>query len=319
MRSWAAHLLLIACGAGVTGFAQTPAAQPEMRTSNLPAQKIGAHDLIAVSVYGAPELTRTVRVTADGFLGLPMLKLRVKAQTLMPAELESIIAEALRAENILVEPVVTVTVVEYHSRPISIVGSVRRPLTFQALGATTLLDALTRAEGLAPEAGPEILVSRKQPGENGSPATLIQRIPVKGLIDEADPELNVRLYGGEEIRVPEVGKVYVVGNVRRPGAFPVHDASGTSVLKLLAVAEGLLSFTAKQAFIYRRESGSQAKNEIPIELQRIVDRKSPDVPLEANDILYVPDNKGRRMTITTLEKLAGFGAATASGMIIWRR
>jgi polysaccharide export outer membrane protein len=316
MKSLAALLLLAAPASN----AQTPAAAgPDMRTANLPAQRIGPHDLIAVSVYGAPELTRTVRVSADGSLRLPMLKQRLKAQSLMPAELEAGIGEALQAENILVEPVVTVTIVEYHSRPISIVGSVRRPLTFQAVGPTTLLDALTRAEGLAPEAGPEILVSRTQPGENGAPATLIQRIPVRGLIDEADPELNVRLYGGEEIRIPEVGKVFVVGNVRRPGAFPVHDASGTSVLKLLAVAEGLLPFSAKQAFIYRREAGAQAKNEIPIELQRIVDRKAPDVPLEANDILYVPDNKGRRMTITTLEKLAGFGAATASGVIIWRR
>ncbi|MCX6634982.1 MAG: hypothetical protein NT090_07875, partial [Acidobacteria bacterium] len=74
-----------------------------------------------------------------------------------------------------------------------------------------------------------------------------------------------------------------------------------------------------QAFIYRREAGTVSKNEIPIELQRIIERRSPDVHLEANDILYIPDNKGRRMTVTTLERIAGFGTATASGLLIWRR
>lgn len=291
----------------------------EVGGANLPAQKIGANDLVAVSVYDAPELTRTVRVSADGLIRLPMLKERIQAGGRMPAELETNIAEALIRENILIAPVVTVTMVEYHSRPINVVGSVKRPLTFQAVGGATLLDAITRAEGLAADAGPEILVSRTQPGENGTPATIIQRIPVKGLIDEADPELNVRLYGGEEIRIPEAGKIFVVGNVRRPGAYPVEDSSGTSVLKLLALSEGLMPYTAKQAFIYRKNPSSNSKNEIPIEISRIIDRKSPDVPLQANDILYIPDNKGKRMTISTLEKLAGFGSATASGMLIWRR
>jgi len=300
-------------------------AQPQTAASslgsgaNLPAQKIGPNDLIAVSVYDAPELTRTVRVGADGFIRLPMLRGVITANSLLPSELEKLIATALVGENILVDPVVTVTIVEYHSRPINVVGAVKKPLTFQAAGTATLLDALTRAEGLSPDAGPEILVSRPQPGDSGSSSAVIQRISVKGLIDEADPDLNVRLFGGEEIRVPEVGKVFVVGNVRKSGSFPVHDPSGTSVLKLLALAEGLLPFTAKQAFIYRKESGSNAKTEIPIEIAKIIERKSPDVTLQAQDILYIPDNKGRRMTVTTLERLLGFGTATASGLIIWRR
>lgn len=293
--------------------------QNETGGANLPLQRIGANDLIAVSVYDAPELTRTVRVSDDGFVRLPMLRQRISAKTFLPAELELSIAEALRNESILIDPVVTVTMVEYHSRPISVMGAVRKPLTFQATGPTTLLDALTRAEGLATEAGPEILVSHTQPGESGSPATLVQRISLRSLIDEADPEVNLKLVGGEEIRVPEVGKIFVVGNVRKPGAFPVQDASGSSVLKLLAMAEGLLPFTAKQAFIYRQEGGTSSKNEIPIELSKIIDRKSQDVTLAANDILYIPDNKGRRITATTIDRITGFGATTASGLLIWRR
>jgi protein involved in polysaccharide export with SLBB domain len=117
-------------------------------------------------------------------------------------------------------------------------------------------------------------------------------------MDAADPELNIRLYGGEEIRVPEAGKIFVVGNVRKPGSYPVHDATDTTVLKMLALSEGLMPFAGNQAFIYRREEGSGVKNEIPIELKKIMDRKTADVPLQPNDILYVPDNRARRASMT---------------------
>ena len=86
----------------------------------------------------------------------------------------------------------------------------------------------------------------------------MQRVPVRGLIDAADPEANLKLVGGEEIRVPEAGKVFVVGNVKKPGAFSVEDGGETSVLKMLALAEGLAAYAGKQAYIYRREaSGTQ--------------------------------------------------------------
>jgi polysaccharide export outer membrane protein len=210
-----------------------------------------------------------------------------------------------------------VNVVEYHSRPISVAGAVRRPTTFQAIGAVTLLDALTRAEGLTPTAGPEVLITKRQAGPDGSQVSLLQRIPVKSLIDEADPDSNLHLTGGEEIRVPEAGRVFVVGNVRRPGAYPVQDATDTTVLKVLALSEGLAPFAAKQAFILRRESATGAKNEIPIELANIMNRKSPDVPLEQDDILYIPDNRSKRLSITALERILTFGTATASGVLIY--
>jgi polysaccharide export outer membrane protein len=274
--------------------------------ANLPQQSIGANDLIAISVYDAPELTRTIRVDADGSIRLPLLKHPVQAEGLLPKDLEAAVGDALKAEEILVDPIVKVTIVEYYSRPISIAGAVHKPVTFQAVGKVTLLEALARAEGLAPEAGLEILVSR--------PDQLVRRIPVKALIDDADPETNIRLVGGEEIRVPEAGKIYVVGNVKRPGAFPVRDSADTSVLKLLALAEGLAPYASRQAYIYRREPGA-AKKEIEIELEKIMKRKSPDVPLEANDILYIPDNTGKRATMTAIEKFILTGSAVGAALI----
>jgi len=97
--------------------------------------------------------------------------------------------------------------------------------------------------------------------------------------------------------------VYVVGNVKKPGAFPVQDSSNTSVLKILAVSEGVLPFAAKQAYIYRQEPGSETRKEIPVELTRIVRRETADVSLQGGDIFYIPDNRGRRLAVTALEGL----------------
>ena len=282
----------------------------EPQITSLPAQKIGADDLLSVSVYQSPELSRTVRVGADGQFELPLVKQRVKAEGLLPRELEKKLAEVLKAEEILVDPVVTVAVVEYRSRPISVAGAVKRPITFQATSGVTLMEAITRAEGLSPEAGNDILITTGK---------LTQRISVKALMDAADPTLNVRLSGGEEISVPEVGRVYVAGNVKHPGAFALKDSSGMTFLKLVALAEGLAPFPAKEAYIYRKEAQGSNKNELTIELKKIMERKAEDIPLQADDIVYIPDNKSKRLTIGALEKLVGFGSATASGVLIWGR
>ncbi len=294
-----------------------PNLMEEVGRTNLPAQKLGVDDLVAVSVYDAPELTRTVRVESDGKIHLPLLKAGVPAAGIFPGQLETSIAIALQDGEILVDPVVKVTVVEYHSRPISVVGAVKKPLTFQAVGAVTLLDALAQAEGLTNDAGTEILLSRPQPSPDKEvTATLIERIPIKRLMKDADPAVNFTLHGGEEIRVPEAGKIFVVGNVRKPGAFRVRDAGDNSVLKLVALCEGLMPYAAKLAYVYRRDE-SGAKQEVPIELEKIMQRKSPDVPLQVDDVLYIPDNKGRRNAMTVVDRITSFGTSTASGVLIW--
>ena len=308
-------LLLLAAAA----FAQQPPnrapAAPDIG-ANLPAQLIGPNDLIAVSVYDSPELTRTIRVGADGFIRFPMLKQRIQAKGLYPSELETAITAALRTENILVDPFVTVTIAQYQSRPISVAGAVRMPIVFQAENPVTLLEAISRAQGLREDASREILVSSSQPGPSGKPLMLTRRISVHGLIDDADPTLNLLLTGGEEIRVPEVGKIYVMGNVKKPGAFPVQDGSETTVMQMLALAEGLSQFSGNEAYIYRREANGP-KNEIPIPLDKIMKRKTPDVTLTANDILYIPENHGKRMGMAALEKIIMFGGNAGSYAVIY--
>jgi polysaccharide export outer membrane protein len=285
----------------------------DANTANLPAQRIGANDLLAVSVYDSPEFSRTLRVGADGLIRLPMLKTPLKAEGRMPGELEGVIAEALKIAGLIVDPLVTVTVVEYKSRPISLMGAVRRPVTFQATGPTRLLEALARAEGLSADAGPEILVSKMVAGQS-SGGSLLRRIPVKALLAGSDPDLNLELSGGEEIRVPEGGKVFVVGNVKKPGAFGMGDEPAITVLKAVALAEGLMPYAAKDAVIYRREAAGST-NELPVGISKIMNRKAPDTPLLPNDVLYIPDAKARRLGWTAVERILLFGSGATTALI----
>ena len=303
------HLLCIAIIVSVAaGQSQIrPNLMTEAGTANLPAQRLGVDDLLAISVYDGPEFTRTVRVETDGAIHLPLLKNGIAAAGIFPGQLESSIADALKSEQILVDPFVKVTVVEYHSRPIAVMGAVKKPVTFQSVGTVTLLDALARAEGLTETAGTEILLTR---GDQ------VERIPVKRLMKDADPALNYVLHGGEEIRVPEAGRIFVFGNVHKPGAFPVRDTADETVLKVIALSEGLTPYSGKIAYIYRKDE-TGVKKEIPVELNKIMQRKSPDVALLVDDLLYIPDNKGRRATITAIDRITMFGASTASGILIW--
>ena len=283
--------------------------------SNLPVDKIGKDDLLGIAVYDSPELTRTVRVGSDGEIRLPMLHRPIQAAGLNPADLEASITKALTEENVMVAPVVTVSVVESRSRPISVSGAVKNPVTLQAIGTVTLLDAISRAGGLSENAGAEILVSKQSSTASDKPVTLIQRIPVSGLMGGVDTTLNLRLEGGEDIRVPEAGRVFVLGRVKKPGTFFITDGSESSVMKALALSGGLDSFPSHSAYIYRVEGGSGGRNEIPIELKKIMDRKAPDVALLANDILYVPDATGTRASMKVLESSIGIGAVLGSALI----
>ncbi len=313
-----AALFLIMCATLLSARQAVVSSHPDTDPqANLPAQKVGTGDLLSVSVADCPELTRNFRITNEGTLQLPLLKEKIQATGKYPGEIEDEISQALVKDQLLVRPVVSVSVAEYRSVPVSVMGAVRHPLTFQAVGEVRLLDALARADGLSADAGSEILVSHP-PSAGSRSGSLIERIPVKGLLDEASPASNVRLYGGEEVRIPTAGRVYVVGNVKRSGAYPIQDDSTTTVLKAIALSEGLAPFSSKEAFIFRREGAKGNKNEIPVDLDKIMHRKAPDITLEANDILYIPDSRGKKLTAETLQTLTGFGLSTASGVLIWK-
>lgn len=317
-------LILFAVSATATCFAQQQSAgQTELQVQdaqivpNLPSQPLGPNDLLNISVYKCPELTRTFRVSSDGAIRLAMIKNPLPVVGKMPVEVESDIAKALVREQIMVEPLVTVTVVEYRSRPVAVTGAVKKPITFQVFGSVRLLDAINRAEGLSTEAGTEVVVSLPQADAKGAP--IVRHINVRDLFDKADPELNIVLHGGEEIRIPMYSRIFVAGNVKKPGEVRIQDSSDTTVMKALAMSEGLLTYSEKLAYIYRRVNDMGEKQEIPIELRKIIERKAPDVKLQANDILYVPEDHKRKTTMAALDKGLTTALGTISGVLIYRR
>jgi polysaccharide biosynthesis/export protein len=286
-------------------FSETPVA---IGGANLPFQPIGVSDLVHLTVDDSPELSQSFRVDKHGNLNLPLLRAPIHAEGVMPDTLGNEIAATLRAQHLLVNPVVDVSVVEYRSRDVTIAGAVRTPITVQEIGNLRLLNALSQAGGLLPEAGPEVIVEQA----NGN----MQRLSVRQLFDGYHPELNILVHAGAQIRVPQCERVYVVGNVKRPGAFPFLNLQDTTVLQLLALSGGLDSFSLNKAYIYREAQGAPQKTEIEIPLRRILDRKAQDVKLAANDILYVPTNGKLKASASVLNHVTGMGN-TAVSAAIW--
>ena len=289
--------------------------QPRNDPKALPPQPLAANDLLSVVVFQANELSTNVRVDREGDIRLPMLQNPIVALSLMPSDLEKKVREAYISAGILVNPLVTITVIEYASKPVSVIGAVRNPTTFQAEQPMSLLEALTRAGGLTEEAGSFLLLSRiTKDGDRES--VLTQRIAIRDILESASAVAPIRLRGGEEIRVPETGKIFVVGNVKKPGTFRIPDGDKTSVLKALALSEGLLPNSMNEAYIYR-PADDGAKMEIPVNLKQILARKTEDVALLRNDVLYVPESSTKKATMSALQRAAAFGSATLSGVLIW--
>jgi protein involved in polysaccharide export with SLBB domain len=161
-----------------------PAEGVQAWTSNLGFEPVGSGDLIYISVTGAPELSRSSRVTADGKLMLPLLRQGVPVVGLTPANIAQAVTVELVKEKILVDPIVAAAVLEYRSRRVSVVGAVRMPSSFQAVGDMRLLAAIARAQGFSPEAGPEVIVSLSN-RKDGEQSPL--RIPIKALLARQRP------------------------------------------------------------------------------------------------------------------------------------
>jgi polysaccharide export outer membrane protein len=281
---------------------------------NLGDEPVGPGDLIFIAVTGSPDLSRSYRISADGTISLPLTHQSIQVAGMAPAAVANVVAKELTQEKVLVEPIVSVVVMDYRSRKVSVVGAVKAPVIIQAVGQLKLLDAIARAQGFSPDAGPEVIVT--VPGV-GSEKAQVTRIPIKELISGRNPDLDIQLHGGEEIRVPEARKLFVVGNVRLPGTYPLSDIEGTTVLKALALTQGTLPFTAREAYVYRLTDGSDVRQEIPVPLHDILHRKSPDFALKADDILYIPENGGAHLTATVLDRITGFGGQVGSGLLIF--
>ena len=284
----------------------------------LPAETLGNSDLIEITVPYIAELSHSFRIGTNGLLVLPLLHQEMQVEGLTVTQVAARIRQALIAEQLMPDPVVTVSVLEYRSRTVSINGAVVHPLTFQATGEVTLLDAIAMAGGIVSAGATDVLISSRHHNAQGAVEVAVKTVPVRSLLLHADADANILLHGGEEIRVTEASKVFVAGNVVKPGVYTMQGNEDTTVLKALALSAGLQQYSGHVAYIYRRSADGGDRKEIRVPLARIIARKDPDIGLIADDILYVPENNGKRMTARVLAQLSGFGQTTATGLLIYK-
>src|SRR5271157_195311 len=121
---------------------------------------IGSGDLLDISVFDVPELTREVRVSQTGTIGIPLVPVRLRVAGLTELQAEQKIAEVLEANGLVSHPEVGVLVKEHKSRPITIVGAIVHPMVYEAERSVTLLEALAEAGGVSGDAGDTIIISR---------------------------------------------------------------------------------------------------------------------------------------------------------------
>jgi polysaccharide export outer membrane protein len=275
-----------------------PAAAPSAPPLSLPDHKILPNDLLSIAVYDEPELSRSVRVDVDGRIEVPQLTEKLQAVGLMPREIEKEISSALVDGQILLHPVVAVSILEYAERSISVVGDVKMPGQFRITSPISLLEALAKAGWVTSDAGPDVLLTTAD-----SPAP--RKINLRDLQMSTDRSLNVTLTGGEIIsipdakqelaaRFPEGPKIWITGNVGHPVVYSIANPADATVLKVMASAGGDAQNYAKTAWVYRRE-GAGNRRSISISLSDIMHRKAPDVTLQADDVLLVPDSDTKKM------------------------
>jgi polysaccharide biosynthesis/export protein len=332
--------------------------------------RIGPQDLLDINIFEAPELSRTVRVSENGEVSLPLLG-GIHVVRLTARELENTLATKLR--EFLKDPHVSVMVTAIESHPVSVIGEVNKPGVFQVRGSKTLLEMLSMAQGLAPEAGDEVLVMRnagynrgqefgaqttpagstgtgrkdedgiksgsgsdsngdgdgalkknattsveetnnagaKQEQEQGGDTIAIN---LRHLLNSRDSRFNVPIYAGDIVKVTRAGIVYVVGAVRKPGGFTVKGNEQMSLLKAIALAEGLSSTSSKgHTRIIRTDEGSGKRSEIPVQLGKILDGKAPDLNLQAADIVFVPSSTGKTVLFRSTDAVVN----TATGLAIF--
>jgi polysaccharide export outer membrane protein len=265
--------------------AGAPVSQPRTRsTAGLDSTvRIGPGDEIDITVFGLPELSQHVRVGGSGDVSLPLvgsLHFAGKSSDEAQSMLEKLLADGHFVNN----PHVSVYVKEYTTEGISLIGEVGRPGVYPALGSHRLLDVIQAAGGLTDKAGKTITVSHRD--DPTKPITLtFTDDAVKMAVN------NIELLPGDTVVVARGGIVYLLGEVNRPGGF-VIEGNRIMASQLIAMAAGPTRLASlNRARIIRRTP--DGLKDMPLQMAKILQGKTPDVALEASDIVYVPESRLR--------------------------
>lgn len=300
-------MVLMLVAASAFGQFAGPALSTSSSESRAPASALTAHyldvkimpgDVITIATYGAPELSTMtttsidstsgsggsvngLKVGSQGEIVLPYLGV-VKVGGLTPAEAAAFLAQQLKDKGILVDPQVTVSLVDSPTRVITVVGEVQKPMPVPAFGQLRLLDVISACGGFTTLASHTITVRR-----SGDP------VPITILLG-TDPtstdETNIPLMAGDTVIVPKVGSVFVVGQVKTPSAIPLSSNSPVTVMRAIAMAGGLNYGAALSKVVVIRRTPDDQHVQIQMDLKKVMKGKQKDIALASDDVLWVPAN-----------------------------
>jgi polysaccharide export outer membrane protein len=285
-----------ASGAAVT--TQKPDDSKKTDIDQTALVKLGAGDLLEVSVYNVPELTSKVRVSNSGDIYLPLIDY-VHVEGLTQEEAQSVIQKRLEDGGFVRSPHVTIFVDEASSQGVTVIGEVGKPGIYPDVVDHRLYEVISQAGGFSQSASRKIAILRK-----GEKAPIRIDLP-RNLAD--DLSANVEIMPGDIITVPRAPIIYVVGDVGRPSGLLVDNGQLT-VLQALALAGGT-NHTAKLSGARIIRKGPNGMFETKVEVKKMLEAKTPDMALQADDILFVPVSGGRVLAGKTLE--VAMAAATA--------
>jgi polysaccharide export outer membrane protein len=223
-------------------------AAPPAKAAALPASpaadeyRIGPQDILAISVFGHDDLTQTVVVQADGTISYPLVG-RMPAADKTPKQLEADLTRRLGTSYVR-NPQVSVAVKEYRSRTVLVAGEIAHPGTYPLAGNMTIVEIIAKAGPMSAAAGAEAIIVRPKgeakgpvlPADIGSDAVEVFRVNV-GEIESGNLAGNIVLHPNDTVFIPVAPRVFVSGEVNRPGAYPFTPA--TTVRQVLILAGGM--------------------------------------------------------------------------------
>lgn len=280
---------------------------------------LGPGDQITLTVPDLDEINnKAVRLDMRGDIDLPVAG-RLHAGGLTSDQLAGALQERLK--KYLMHPDVSVAVTEFRSQPVSVIGAVAQPGMHQLEGHKTLLEVISMVGGLRQDAGNTITITRNLKwgpvplpnAKNDSTGQYsVASVQVKSVTTGENPSDNILIQPDDVISVSKADIIYVVGSVRKPGGFELGQNETLSAMQILSLAAGLDRDAAPHmARVMRVVPGSTSRTEIPIDLKKLMQGKEPDLPLQANDILFVPNTSAKGVTSRTLEAVVQIATGLA--------
>ena len=306
--------------ASTVATATVPTA-PSAVPTNMTSYVLGPEDQITVRVFAADDIPdKPVQIDNDGTVTLPMIG-QVHAAGLTVEQLQVNLITAYK--KYFKDPQVTVQVNEFHSQPVSVAGNVNTPGVVQLRGNRNLMEVISQAGGLRPDAGDTVLITRTL-NEGAIPVAgaftdptgkySVAHIDIRAVMSGKDPEGNIMIKPHDVITVPRARMIYVLGNVMKPGGFVLTDNESMSISKAIALAGGWDKTASLAGARVLRASGGAEREQIPANVKKIMQNKAPDLEMRPDDILYIPNSTGKTAGAIGLSTAIGVG----TGLAIWR-